>query len=186
LSVAGLAKLAGGFLGQQTGRKFEQAAGRVEFSRRAFDDLRNRYRTTDEYLEANTTLLQDLTAFKLKYDSASTADQKKQALVSASAYLNRLDLVMTQIPAMLQLYEQTISRYCPGAIEAAKTPATIGGAVCKTQPANQKEAVILEGTVKQYLLAAAVELQALKANKEKADEVRQLAPELRGALLGSD
>jgi len=188
LGVSGIAKLLGARFGQQTGDKFERKASAVEFSRRAYDDLRNRYATTSEYIQSNKALLTDLEAYRAgAYATAAKGsdEEKKRALVSSGSFLTRLDLVMTQIPAMLQLYESTIRRYCPQAIEQAnRDPYNLGGLECRSQLAGQSAPFMLVGDAKKYILQAANQLYELRANLKAADQVRTLTPSLRGALAG--
>ena len=190
LGLSGLSKLIGARLGQQTGSKFEETASTVEFSRRAYDDLRGRYATTNEYVQSNKALLGDLDAFRSgDYAKAAapagTDEEKRRVIVSAGSFLTRLDLVMTQIPALLQLYENTVKRYCPQAIEqATKDPNNMGALECRSQLADQSAPFVLVGDAKKFILQAAVQLAELRANLKAADRVRVLTPSLRGALAG--
>lgn len=188
LSLAGIGRLLGTLFGQQTGGKFEEKAAFVEFSRRAYDDLRGRYTITNEYITSNKSLLSDIASFRAStFDSARAKgpSEKKAAIISAGSFLTRLDLVMTQIPAMLQLYEQTVRRYCPQALDLSRSdPSNLGGAECRSQLPDQRRPFVLQGDAKRLILQAAVHLAELKANQEAANRVRAFTPTLRAALLG--
>lgn len=125
-------------------------------------------------------------AFKLRYDSASTAARRREAVIEASSYLAQFDDVMTQIPALYQLYEETILRYCPDAILHARTsPNTLGALKCDTHRPGEP-AFQLTGQTKDYMLLAARQLIELRQNQAAANRLRLFSAELRGALLGRD
>jgi hypothetical protein len=193
VGMAGLAKLTGSFLGQQSGARFEQRVSFVEYTRRAYDDIRARNAITMGYVTANDALRADIQKFLAEeYQGALTEtdtvlakERKAEVLANANAYLTRFDIVMTQIPSMLRLYEETISKYCPDALALSRdSPQNIGAAVCAIQPAGVKEPIMLQGGAKTFLLRAAEHLQQLRASGPAADQIRQLTPELRAALSG--
>jgi hypothetical protein len=187
ISVAALSKVAGSFWGQQTGQRFEEKARYVEFTRQAYDDLRSRNAVTNGYVQTNRALIGDIDAF-LRGDYAAGQnkgqDDQEQILASASSFLTRFDLSLTQIPGMLDLYQQTIEGYCPGAVAAATTtPNRLGGYECLRHRTGEP-AFSLSGDSREFLLAAAENLVRLRENRIAANKIRELAPALRGALTG--
>jgi hypothetical protein len=187
ISLAAVSKLVGSFWGQQTGGKFEEKARFVEFTRQAYDDLRSRNAVTNGYVQSNRALISEIDAFlRTKYaeSSSGTTEEKKQILAAASSFLTRFDLALTQIPAMLDLYTQTIENYCPGAINAAAgNPNTLGAFECLRHRTGEP-AFRLSGESRQFLLSAAENLVRLRENREAANRIRELTPTLRGALTG--
>ncbi len=193
VGMAGLARLVGSFLGQQTGAKFEHRVSFVEYTRRAYDDIRARNAITMGYVTANEALRNDIQRFlAVEYqgaanerDTAKARERKAEVLANATSFLTRFDIVLTQIPSMLRLYEETINKYCPDALQLSRdTPQNIGAAACAIQPAGVQGPIQLQGGAKTFLLRAAEHLQQLRASGPAADQIRQLTPELRAALSG--
>jgi hypothetical protein len=187
ISLAAVSKLTGSLWGQQTGERFENKARFVEFSRQAYADLRSRNAVTNGYVQSNRALIGEIDAF-LRRDYADgrngNIETKKRILAGASSFLTRFDLALTQIPAMLDLYNQTIESYCPGAVRAAtESPNQLGAFACLRHRAGEP-AFTLSGDTREFVLAAAENLVRLHENREAANSIRVLTPALRGALTG--
>lgn len=193
VGVAGIARLTGTFLGQQSGGKFEKRVSFVEYTRRAYDDIRARNAITMGFVTANEALRLDIARFMAEdyqaaineTDTTQARERRAEVVANAASFLTRFDIVLTQIPSMLRLYEETINKYCPDALQLSRdSPQNIGAAVCAIQPAGVSEPILLQGGAKTFLLRAAEHLQQLRASGPAADQIRQLTPELRAALSG--
>lgn len=169
VGMAGLAKLAGAFLGSQSGEKFEAKAMFVEHTRRAYEDLRVTYNLTEAAFAQNELFMERLADIAGLARSATTAKEKAEVVNRTIAELSTFDAMFLQIPGIYAAWESLLRKYCP------PVPPNAVALNCPEYFPSE--------VTRHYELAQA-RLGTLRDIATKADEPLKLTPAIRLGLLG--
>ncbi|MEP0548917.1 MAG: hypothetical protein ABJF88_18425 [Rhodothermales bacterium] len=178
LGITALSKFVGTIWGGQTGNNFEDKTRFIEFTRSAYEDMRERNTMIALYIQSNEAFKSDLVKFKQEmYDSASSTELKREAILNTSFFVTQYDNILTQIPALYEVYQKLVTDYCPD-VFIHPTPAA---AKCEPEVSGVK--YTLKGDPRDKILEAASIVEDLQRARASSNSLRLLTAQMRSAFL---
>jgi hypothetical protein len=182
LLLSSASKLLGTAFGGQTGMRFEEKVKYVEFTRRAYDNLRNVAIQTSGDVDRNAMFLSEVQAFRTEYKKATTPEEKKAVLQRTSSFLIRYDQVLGTIEALITRYGAVVEAFCPRMTKAVEN-GTESGLQCNVEDDKTAMKAQLPVQARGDMIQAARQLKAIRSDEKIAQESRVLTAALREALL---